>query len=365
MIKEADPNVCTVFYYNSVCDFPQYKTLYDQVVARPDLYLRDEHNNAVFLSCAGFANSSYPAGMPIYNFIHDEIQDLWGSECYNATKTGYVDGCFSDRAVDGVPLGGVAPDVAAAYNAGHIEAHRKLQKLIGDGPLIANHAYGKPFDNFTATDANSAMIESCSSSSLAELQACKNSSKLCQCHATGTPEHVLPMFLIGAYGPESGAPGSYFGFGAWDGDSIFDEKFAAERRPAFFDYPLGKPLGDATFNGTWYYREFAGDGHNKTTVLFNPSTKEGTVQWASIPPPPPPPAPVPGCSSTVFNGGNSGYELSEAKATSYGDCCEQCSKVAACAMWTFYSDGTNQCHLHSAKAKPNTNPGRISGIMKR
>ena len=29
-VKNVNPNVSTIFYYNSVCDFPHYSDLYDQ-----------------------------------------------------------------------------------------------------------------------------------------------------------------------------------------------------------------------------------------------------------------------------------------------------------------------------------------------
>ena len=39
-VKEADKNISTVFYYNSVLDWTMYD-LHEKLVARPDLWLRD------------------------------------------------------------------------------------------------------------------------------------------------------------------------------------------------------------------------------------------------------------------------------------------------------------------------------------
>ena len=158
-VKAVDPEVSTVFYFNSVCNFPQYASLYDQYAAMPERWLYQESGEPVFLSCAGFENSSYPSGMPIYNFAHPEVQQLWASECINATRSGVVDGCFSDRAVDGVPLQNVSAADQAAYDAGHLLVHQAMQKEIGDGPLVCNHCYGPPHDNYTGV--NAAQIESC------------------------------------------------------------------------------------------------------------------------------------------------------------------------------------------------------------
>lgn len=85
---------------SSVCDFPQYNELYSQYVAMPENWLHDATGAAVFQSCAGFNNGSYPSGMPVYNHANAVARNLWISECVNATKSGVVDGCFVDRAVD-------------------------------------------------------------------------------------------------------------------------------------------------------------------------------------------------------------------------------------------------------------------------
>ena len=118
-VKALAHAVSTVFYYNSVCNFPQYASLYDQYAAAPGMWLRRSARGGgdpepVFLSCAGFFNStksgkynhSYPhKGMPQR---HADLQlcapggaGALASECANATRSGVVDGCFSDRAVDG------------------------------------------------------------------------------------------------------------------------------------------------------------------------------------------------------------------------------------------------------------------------
>jgi hypothetical protein len=79
-------------------------------------------------------------------------------ECVNATKSGVVDGCFCDRAVDGtpsdsgddmVPCGSppgkgkklkpcghnLTATKAAAYAAGHVQVLTDLQTAIGEGPV--------------------------------------------------------------------------------------------------------------------------------------------------------------------------------------------------------------------------------------
>jgi hypothetical protein len=387
-VKAANPSVSTVFYYNSVCNFPQYASLYDQYAAMPDKWLRTEAGEAVFLSCAGFSststtgkyNASYPqpySGMPIYNFASPEVQALWISECVNATRSGVVDGCFSDRSVDGVPLHNVSLDAQAAYNAGHLLAHQTAQKLIGDGPMIANHAYGPPHDNYTGV--NSAQIESCvpAESTLTILATCQANQRLCQCHVErGSVNDTLAVFLIGAYAgmTKSGSVyGSYFGYGPWDSDNAYSEEWAASYWPAFFDLPLGSPFGPAVKTGTVWHRDFTGDGRRNTSVSFDASTNRGCIRWAGAPcpapppppPPPPPPAPAPGyCGRPLYNTGVASHgDMGSHVLTSWPLCCERCHGTEGCVAWAFHAEQSNHCHLHGPGFHTVAHTGCTSGYI--
>ena len=45
-----------------------------------------------------------PAGTcDVFDFANPKARALFIEECVNATQSGYVDGCFLDRAVDGTP----------------------------------------------------------------------------------------------------------------------------------------------------------------------------------------------------------------------------------------------------------------------
>jgi hypothetical protein len=45
------------------------------------------------------------------------------------------------------------------WHPGHIQVLSDLQQALGEGPLIANHAYGPPHDLFAAGSVSFAMIE--------------------------------------------------------------------------------------------------------------------------------------------------------------------------------------------------------------
>ena len=95
-VKAINPNVSTIFYYNSVLDFPQYD-LAKTMAAKPQLMLHNAEGGIVKMSGGGHTN------MDVFDFGNAEMRALFIEECVNATQTGYVDGCFLDRAVDGTP----------------------------------------------------------------------------------------------------------------------------------------------------------------------------------------------------------------------------------------------------------------------
>ncbi len=79
----------------------------------------------------------------VFDFGNPKTRTLFISACINATKTGFVDGCFIDRAVDASPSQkneSLAPEVAAAYTTGHKQMLADLQSALDNGPLVANHA---------------------------------------------------------------------------------------------------------------------------------------------------------------------------------------------------------------------------------
>lgn len=66
----------------------------------------------------------------VFDFGNARTRALFIEECVNATRTGYVDGCFLDRAVDGVPqASSMNKSTADAYTAGHIQVLTDLQKV--------------------------------------------------------------------------------------------------------------------------------------------------------------------------------------------------------------------------------------------
>ena len=360
-VKAANPNISTVFYMNSVLDFPQYQ-LHTRMLAEPALMKRDPDGNVTRIHCPS------PAGTcDVFDFAQKRAIALFTSVCINATRSGFVDGCFLDRAVDGCPTG------PAAYTAGHLAMQAELQAALGDGPVVSNHAYGPPFDNLTATSGVTfAMIEGfgANNQSIQQMLAARDNVRGVQAHAGGRAhslEDLIAAFLVAAYRCSHGRPcGSYFGMGGWSDSGAL--KSTEDHWNEAFAWKLGAPAADAVYRDGVWTRSF-----EHVNVTFDALTGRGRVQgWTfpTPPPPPPPPGPAPKPTAqcpTVRQG--CGYTEFDLKpfppAKSWAECCAACAaaKDRHCAKWVFHAPGgPTGCHLHTANASLEAGSG-VCGEM--
>jgi len=264
-VKELDSNISTIFYYNSVLDWPFYQ-LHQNFLEHPKWWMKNKTGGV----CRMNGDGSFPnhTNMLVFDFAQEEVRDFWMSECINMTKTGYVDGCFSDRAI-GTPCGG-----SSAYTDGHLKVHQDLQKALKNGVLIANHGYSMPGVNAVHIEAFKA-----DENSINVLKKCVANGKIVQAHAgygdDGEDHCVnitnsLAAFLIGA------GERSYYGCSRhWD-----------EKSPKLtvwhpdYEKPLGFPTGPAVKTDTIYKRSFK-NKKGTTTVTFDTKVNKGKIEWAS------------------------------------------------------------------------------------
>lgn len=288
-VKAINPNASTIFYMNSVLDFPQYR-LHALMQQDPSLVLRNITGGKVMLS-GGYHISD------VFDFSNPKTRALYIESCVNATRTGVVDGCFQDRAVDGTPSDSgddkvpctasdcryqlnISASKLAAYAAGHVQVLTDLQKAIGEGPVIANHACGPPHDNLVAGAVSFAQLENfeANNGSIQQLMLCATNRRGVQAHCRGDPsENNLAAFLIGA------GHHAYFGFGPWKSkNATFMDHWMPQ-----FELPLGEPLGDATYttaNGGEWHRSFKAG----VEVTFSVENRTGTITgpgWPGVFPP--------------------------------------------------------------------------------
>jgi len=111
--------------YNSVLDFSQYE-LHATMLETPSLLLHDSSGGLLKMTCPS------PAGTcDVFDFTNPKTVETFIAVCVNATQTGFVDGCYLDRAVDGVP-----ENVTAGWNTAHLQMQADLQAAIGRGAYM-------------------------------------------------------------------------------------------------------------------------------------------------------------------------------------------------------------------------------------
>jgi len=370
-VKEVNPNVSTIFYYNSVLDFPQYK-LHAIVAKDESLMLHNAAGELVKMSGGGHKN------MDVFDFSNPRTRELYIEECVNATQSGYVDGCFCDRAVDGTPSDSGDDKVpsgkkynltdakAQAYFDGHIKVLTDMQKALGEGPVIANHAYGPDHDKMVRGSVSFAMDEffKADNNSINLLLTCAKNGRGVQVHGKND-ESRMAAFLIGA------GYRAYYGLGGWGTQGKnFDDHWMSQ-----FSLPLGEPLGDAIYDsadgGIWT-RRFA----HGVNVTFRVKAKKGTVvPWwggpspspAPSPQPAPLPAPTAQCPEVLYGGFGHG-DVGKTMSADWAACCADCAAEPKCVHWTWgESNKPNYCHLHDGTATHNKDvtSGRFSGSVVR
>eukprot|EP00040_Diaphanoeca_grandis_P023282 m.126363 g.126363 ORF g.126363 m.126363 type:complete len:490 (-) comp29198_c2_seq1:160-1629(-) len=374
-VKTVNPNVSAIFYYNSVLDFPQYD-LHGMMLANPSLMLHNENGEPVTLSGGGH-------DCDVFDFGNADTRQIFIDECVNATKSGFVDGCFLDRAVDGTPTDSIdsndtqicsgdtcrykldiSNETLQAYFHGHIKVLTDLQTALGEGPLIANHAYGPPHDDFVAGSVNFAMIEGFGANvpSIQQLQLSAKNGRGVQAHAIKVDEDSVAAFLIGA------GYRAFLGTGGW---GTADPN--AHWHPVFAK-PLGAPLADATLSPLGVYSRSFGNGIH---VTFDSHTNKGNITgWGPFPPPPSPPSPpspppsppVPPVTPTatcpvvtlcsaIHNG-----DVKSTAAKDWATCCADCTATKGCTQWCYTPMTTDGCHLHNSGGTKAAGDSKYCGL---
>ncbi|XP_062514276.1 uncharacterized protein LOC134189897 isoform X2 [Corticium candelabrum] len=271
-IKAANSSVYTLFYYNSVLDWNQYR-MHQLFLKHPDWWLKNASGDPVHIP--GDGSFKQPKeGMLVFDFSQEEVRNFWLSDCINATKTGSIEGCFADRAgEDSFKKNSLTKDKEEAYSKGHVQVLQDLQRALGDNVLIAN--------NDLVPGVGATMIEGfgADENSIKHLQESSKQGKLVQAHAGYHPDgqdnhcknitNSLAAFLIGA--------GNYSYYGCSRGWSVSPSNMDWLVWHPEYDKPLGKPMGPATKQGDVYTRHFAAG----TVVTFDVKTNQGNITWGS------------------------------------------------------------------------------------
>eukprot|EP01083_Nonionella_stella_P193899 715572_1 len=95
-VKEINDSIVCIFYVNSILDFNNYY-LHIEMIENPGYKLRDDSGVIVYEKGAASLVPMPPKGYWVFDYQQQSVQNLFISECINASKSKYVDGCFLDR----------------------------------------------------------------------------------------------------------------------------------------------------------------------------------------------------------------------------------------------------------------------------
>ena len=136
-IKAINPKVATVYYLNSVIDWPFY-SLHQQMVAHPEWRLKGENGDDMLVVGQYGLNVSVPA-----------MRQAWMDDCMAATEAG-CDGCFIDRSNNMTQLnnskgGMMSPEQSAQFAAAHLATLTELNRnLAKQGKFAISNNEGSP-----------------------------------------------------------------------------------------------------------------------------------------------------------------------------------------------------------------------------
>ena len=286
-VKAANPNISVVVWFDSF-------RIYANKTLNPDAensagqfcinnmhsHFMESHPEYLLKNTSRLPAIESWGHLHVYDHAQSFMQQYWQDMCVNMTKSGVIDGCGCDGSQQRASTGeGAIPhinqSVADAWNTGKISMMNTTRLALGKGLLV-----GKEPEELG--DYLTAIIhEGCSGNNhtitmLRNVSARSEATGvplLFECHFSGSSdqkevESQVAAFLIGA------GEYHYWGSGSWVQQTPdFSSRWYAE----FFEPPLGKPAGLATYDGatkTWS-RSFA----SGTEVTFDASKNVGTIRW--------------------------------------------------------------------------------------
>ena len=278
-VKLINDNVTCIFYLNSILDFNNYY-LHIDMIDNPGYKLRDDNGVIVYEKGAASLVPMPPNGYWVFDYQQEKVQNLFISECINASMSPYVDGCFLDRSTqEPSKFAGnytFSNQTNERFTVGHNNVLFGIQNELNktDKSISINNNNG----NLTLLRQNgivSIMMENfrAHTGQLQELTEMANAGIIVEAHVYAQSgnecENIinsLSCYLMGAQ--------KYSYYACSKGWTI-------EGWPDHDEYhkPLGEPLGDAVINGDQYTRKFKGDGNKQTIVEWNNKTLLGKITW--------------------------------------------------------------------------------------
>ena len=257
-IKQANPKVATYFYMNSFKDRPEMTRMARQLKENPDWMLRDKDGKPV----------KNKQGFIVFDQSNPDVRQWWMKTCLDAVSAANGDGCYCDSSQHtNETFPGVPKNKSQQWSQGLLQLTKDMQQQLGDDKLLIGKTPDQPY----VKAAQIEFFEANNDSINALLEGVKNG-KVMQFHVPinfsckGDLTDIMAAFLIGA------GKYSYFGCGDWH--AAGDDDTPLTWRPEY-DYPLGEPVGPASYVDDKWERSFA----SGTKVTFNMSTMKGLILW--------------------------------------------------------------------------------------
>lgn len=294
-LKERNQNLTTIFYTDSANMWTQdqisgwgrigpQQMYWNPCVLRADNEIVSFHPEWLLRNSSGGQVWDHYANNHILDHSHEKAQQAWVDVCVNATRSGFVDGCFADFPDVGIGSGlqsapmepwNLTAEKARAWSAGHQKALATLDVALGDGILVANSkelglVSGMMLETFTADE-------------IPIIQAAAAKGIVNQVHTdmygakTADVRDALAAFLIGT-GPLQYFSGPY----GWQIAQTCDDPLGLEdvkrRWLPEFDKPLGKAHSLARHDSaTNTSTRVFGVG---TNVMYDHSANRGRIEWS-------------------------------------------------------------------------------------
>eukprot|EP01084_Bolivina_argentea_P293515 504818_1 len=280
-IRKYSQDTRTIFYLNSLLNFPQYN-LSAQLFANEKYLLHDQNGKLVWYSqCANGPNTT------VFDLSQNETITMWLNtiEYAMTAEPGVVDGAFVDRGNTNMSSYAHCIDISKQkmeqWNQGHIYMLEQTQKLISSinkerGILIVNNAdingaNARMFENYRYNDTWS--VNGVTNDLINVMN--EKGKRISEVHGDKANyggfiyNQTVAAYLIAAY------EYSYYACtNGWTLQSGWDKMW----ENTDYNKALGVPVGDAVYNNVTkvYYREFK----SGTKVWIDLEWNYPCVKWS-------------------------------------------------------------------------------------
>ena len=271
-VKTLNPQISTVFYWNTLLAFPFYAQVGE--FASNGALLMDTNTHTPL----ALRNDNGMPGIGVYDFGKAEGRQLWQGMVETLVHTGLVDGIFGDKwgvfATNNASnstapdpggwkvcnhwCGGLSEKQALAFNAGKNSTLRAVEAFLGPKAVFFSATDDLIKHNRNPTELIAAVNRQLAIAPYAYVYGARDQQPDHDPanHTSECDERFVAMFLLAV------EEGAFLGCNGWSED---------------FARPLGAPLGKALSSGGTMSRKFS----SGTSVVWDLEANTGIIYWAT------------------------------------------------------------------------------------